>query len=84
MQAEPRAAVLLEKRHDARQRRLVVVRIQAEAPGRDAPAQLDVRRLHDHKTGARDGQLPQVPQVPVGRAAGDRAVLAQRRNDDPG
>ena len=49
---------------------------------RDAAARLDMRRLDDHEASAGHRELAKVHQVPVGRAAVDRAVLAHRRHDD--
>ena len=51
-------------------RRLVGIRVEAEAAVRDAPVALHRRRLdHHHAPGARDGELHQVLQVPIRGAA---------------
>ena len=67
---------------DARERRLVGVRVEAEAAVRDAPDALHRRRLHHHHAGARDGELHQVLQMPIRGAAVLRRILAHRRDDD--
>ena len=64
------------------ERRLVVVAIEAEVAGRDAPERLDRGRLDDQQPGARQRELPEVDQVPVGRIAVLGRVLAHRRDHD--
>jgi hypothetical protein len=80
--ARPRRRHPPRRIEHAGERRLVGVGVEAEAAVRDAPVPLHRRRLqHDH-AGARDGELHQVLQVPVGGAAVGGRVLAHGRHDD--
>ena len=76
------AGVATHGRQPARQRGLVVVRVEAEVGRRDAAFGLDRGGLDDEQPGARHGQLAQVHQVPVAGIAVLDGVLAHRRDDD--
>ena len=66
----------------ARERRLVGVRVEAETAVRDAARPLHRGGFHHHHAGAADGELHQVLQMPVRRAAVARRVLAHGRHGD--
>ncbi len=66
----------------AGERRLVVVRIDAETPMGDAAAALHGRRLDDEQGRAGIGQHAEMDEMPVVGAAVVGAVLAHGRDDD--
>ena len=67
---------------NARQRRLVGIRVEAQAAVRDAADALHGGRLDDDEAGAGDGELHQVLQVPVGGAAVLGGILAHGGDGD--
>src|SRR5262249_49409649 len=67
---------------DARQRLLVGVRIKPETAVRDAPPPLNGGGLHCDHAGTADGELHQVLEMPVGRAAVACRILTHGRHDD--
>jgi hypothetical protein len=64
------------------QRRLAMVRVEAEAAVGDAAGPLHVRRLDDGEAGAGIRQHAEMRHVPVVADAVVGAVLAHRRDDD--
>src|SRR3546814_7520652 len=57
LRAEPGAAVASAEGDDAGERRLILVRIEAEVVMRDAPARLDGRRLGAQQARSREREL---------------------------
>src|SRR3546814_1605802 len=82
LRAEPGAAVASAEGDDAGERRLILVRIEAEVVMRDAPARLDGRRLGDQQARSRERELAEMGEVPVRGATILGAVFAHRRDDD--
>ncbi len=76
------AALLLHELADAQQLRNVVVAVNAQVAGGDAPLRTDGGRLREHDAGAPHGAAAEVYQVPVGGEAVDRAVLTHGRDHD--
>jgi hypothetical protein len=68
---------------DARERRLAVVGIEAEAAVRDAAASLDASRLDDEQRCTGIGKHAEMIDVPVGGHTILGTVLAHGRDDDP-
>ena len=83
LDAERGRARAAAQRHDPGQRRLVRLRIEAEAAMADAAARLDRGLLDDDEARARQRQRPQMLQVPIIGRAVLGAVLAHRRHRDP-
>src|SRR3546814_10705338 len=82
LRAEPGAAVASAEGDDAGERRLILVRIEAEVVMRDAPARLDGRRPGDQQARSRERELAEMGEVPVRGATILGAVFAHRREDD--
>ena len=67
----------------AGERRLALVRVEAEAAMADAALAFDIGHLGDHQAGAGIGQHAEMGEVPVGSDAVGGAVLAHRGGHDP-
>ena len=80
--ADLRVGLGVDEIDDALPRRLVLRRVQAGAARRDAAFRADAGHLDADQPGAALGALGVMHEVPVGRAAVDRAVLRHRRDDD--
>ena len=74
--------VCFQKTIDARQRFDVFLRPQTGATGRDPTFGRDRRGLRDDQTRAADRPRAEVNQMPVGRDAISRRILAHRRDAD--
>ena len=71
------------ERDNARQRRLVGVRIKPETAMRDASARFHMGGLDHHHPDPGNRELPEMHQMPVGGRPLDRTVLAHRGYGDP-
>jgi len=71
-----------QRAQHARQRGLVVVRVQPQVGRRDAPLRRHRGGFEDQQRRAGQRQVAEVDQVPVAGAAVDSRVLAHRRDDD--
>ena len=82
LHAELDRRVRAHRAEHACQRLFVVVRVEAEIAGRDAPFGRDRRGLDDQQARAREREVAEMDQVPVARRPFARRVLAHRRDDD--
>ena len=83
LDAELGRADALAMQHDARERVLAGVGIDAEAAMGDAAVPLDMGRFEHQQAGAGIRQHAEMGHVPVIGDAVVGAVLAHRRDDDP-
>src|SRR5262245_7637937 len=82
LDAELRRSVAAAMGDDARECRLTVVGIEAEAAVSDAATPLDAGGLGDDQGGAGIGEHAEMIDVPLGGHAIIGTVLAHGRNDD--
>jgi hypothetical protein len=75
-------ALLMEEPHDARERQLLLVVVQAGVRVADAPFGLDCRRLGEDESRAAEREASEVHEVPVVGNAALRRVLAHGRDHD--
>ena len=76
------ARMLAHAFEHVRQRLFCVVRPQAEVVWRDAAFGLDRGRFQEQNAGTGQSEVAEVDQVPIGRRAILRRVLAHRRDGD--